>query len=340
MKNTLPRFGLITLAFSALVFIIQSVTLIITGLLFMALYHFGFIAVHNIWTPLIVMALFSLILGTIISLFFSKRPLRPINAIIDGLNKLAKGDYEARIDLGKLHGAKELTNSFNTLATELQNTEMLRSDFVNNFSHEFKTPIVSISGFANLLQKVDLPDEQRREYLQIIAEEANRLADMATSVMNLTKIENQSILTDVKTYNLSEQLRTCILLLEKRWSAKQLVFEADFAEQQITANEELLKQMWINLIDNAIKFADPGGTVKVRIEQQDSRCAVSICNTGPRIPEEEQKRIFQKFYQSDDSHSGEGIGLGLSIVKKIANLHSANIAVDSNDQSTTFTVKF
>ena len=130
------------------------------------------------------------------------------------------------------------------------------------------------------------------------------------------------------------------MLLEKRWSAKQLVFEADFAEQQITANEELLKQMWINLIDNAIKFADQSGAVKVSIEQQDSRCAVAICNTGPRIPEEEQKRIFQKFYQSDDSHSGEGIGLGLSIVKKIANLHNANITVDSNDQSTTFTVKF
>lgn len=340
MKNSLPRFGLITLAFSALVFIIQSVTLVITGLLFMMLYHFGFIAAHNIWTPLTIMGLFSIVLGTILSLFFSKRPLRPINEIINGLNKLAKGDYEARIDLGKFHSAKELTYSFNTLATELQNTEMLRSDFVNNFSHEFKTPIVSISGFANLLQKVDLPEEQRREYLQIIAEEANRLAELATSVMNLTKIENQSILTDVKTYNLSEQLRTCILLLEKKWAAKQLVLEADFDEHQISGNEELLKQLWINLIDNAIKFANVGGTVKVGIEQLDTHCAVAICNTGPRIPEEEQKRIFQKFYQSEISHSSEGIGLGLSIVKKIATLHNANIAVNSNDQTTTFTVTF
>jgi len=278
--------------------------------------------------------------NTILSLFFSQRPLRPINEIIDGLNKLAKGEYQARIDLGKHRTLSELSSSFNSLANELQNTEMLRSDFVNNFSHEFKTPIVSISGFANLLQKVDLPEEQRREYLQIIAEEANRLADMATSVMNLTKIENQSILTDVKTYNLSEQLRTCILILEKRWTAKQLTLEAEFTEHQITANEELLKQMWINLIDNAIKFANPGGSVRVSIEQQDSHCTVAICNTGPRIPEEEQKRIFQKFYQGDVSHSNEGIGLGLSIVKKIAALHNAHITVDSNDQSTTFTVTF
>ncbi|MPM07787.1 Alkaline phosphatase synthesis sensor protein PhoR [bioreactor metagenome] len=231
-----------------------------------------------------------------------------------------------------------MSQSFNALAEELQNTEMLRSDFVNNFSHEFKTPIVSIRGFAKLLQKGNLPAEQQREYLGIIADESTRLAEMATHVLDLTKIENQSILTDVTRFNLSEQIRGAVLLLEKKWSQKGLTIAAEFDEYEIEANEEMLKQVWINLIDNSVKFSPQGGEIGLSIAKTADGIAVAVKNNGAEIAEEDQKRIFNKFYQGDTSHAAEGTGIGLAIVKRIVELHKGKISVVSSPRETVFTV--
>ncbi len=165
--------------------------------------------------------------------------------LIQQINRLAAGDYSARLRFGRafssLPGMISLAESFNKMATELQSTEMLRHDFINNFSHEFKTPIVSIAGFAKLLRRGGLTEPQKEEYLAIIEEESLRLADMATNVLNLTKIENQTILTNVSSFDLSEQIRACILLLESKWTAKNIGFRIDFDEFEITANEEQLQ---------------------------------------------------------------------------------------------------
>ena len=143
---------------------------------------------------------------------------------------------------------------------------------------------------------------------------------MATGVLDLTKLENQTILTDVTKFNLSEQLRGCILLLEKKWTEKNLHISADFDEYTICGNEEMLKQVWINLIDNAVKYSFNGGEVVVSIEQRPSVTLVSITDRGDVISGDDQKRIFQKFYQADTSHSSEGTGIGLSIAKRITEL--------------------
>lgn len=273
----------------------------------------------------------------------SKIPLKPVNLLVEKMNRLTSGDYGVRIELGKKTGRyselNRLSESFNTLAEELGNTEMLRGDFINNFSHEFKTPIVSIAGFAKLLKKNHLTDEQRAEYLNIIEEESLRLSAMATNVLNLTKIENQSILTEVVEFNLSEQIRKCILLAEGKWQKKSLEFEIDLEEYVVEANEELLKQVWINLIDNAIKFSKKSSAISLSAKEEETFVEVAVRNVGKVIPLEQQKKIFNKFYQGDESHSGEGNGIGLALVKRVVELHQGSVSVSSERGITIFTVK-
>ena len=288
------------------------------------------------------MSLISLIIGGVITFFSSRIPLKPINEIIDKMNRLAAGDFKTRLKFGDTissHSvAKELTTSFNTMAEELENTEMLRSDFINAFSHEFKTPIVSIAGFANLIESGNLTEEQRMQYAHAIREESMRLSAMANNVLNLTKVENQTILTDISRFNLSEQIRSAVLLLEEQWTYKRVDLQLDFSEYFIEANEEFLKQVWINLIDNAIKFVPCNGTVALEMLDAGETISVKISNTGSEIPADKKDKIFNKFYQVDESHSTPGNGIGLAIVKRIVDLHHGTICVTSENGVTTFAV--
>ena len=275
--------------------------------------------------------------------FLNEITSKPIRFLTEKMNELTSGNYRVRITLSRTlrryASIRELSESFNTLAEELDNTEMLRGDFINNFSHEFKTPIVSIAGFAKLLKRGNLTEEQKIEYLNIIEEESLRLSTMATNVLNLTKVENQSILTDVTKFNLSEQLRKCVLLSEGKWSKKNIEFELEFEEYMIDANEELLKQVWINLIDNAIKFSPENSSIALQIKEKEEEIEVFVSNTGGGIDEEQKKKIFNKFYQGDESHASEGNGIGLALVKCVVELHRGKIDVRSDEKMTTFVVK-
>ena len=286
----------------------------------------------------------SVIVAFVLVLIFGKIPLKPVNQLINEFNSLASGDFKARLHFGKYLSKhktfREIEESFNELAEELENTEMLRADFINNFSHEFKTPIVSISGLAKLVNKGNLTDEQKKEYLEAIEVESLRLANMATNVLNLTKVENQTILTDTRKINVSEQIRTCVLLLENQWTKKNIGLSLDFEEFKIEAGEQLLKQVWINLLDNAVKFSPEGETVSVEISNDGSKhIIVKIKNAGKEIPKESIDKIFNKFYQADESHASKGNGVGLAIVKKIVELHNGHISVKSDNGETVFTVK-
>ena len=281
----------------------------------------------------------SITLGSFITAVTIQLPMLPVKKLIRGMTRLANGHFEERMAFGETSAMKEVGDAFNSLASELENTEMLRSDFVNNFSHEFKTPIVSIRGFAKILQRPDLTESQRQEYVGIIVDESTRLANMATNVLNLTKIEKQTILTNKQEFNLSEQLRRCILLLEKKWDSKNLNVLADFPECMMTGDEELLKEVWVNLLDNAIKFSPEGGELEVRMARRGQWQEVAIVNHGPQIPQEQQKRLFDKFWQGDPSRAAEGTGIGLSIVKKVVDLHNGQIEVQSTPRATAFTVR-
>ena len=334
----------LTLVFSLVVLLVLFSSIALTAVCVYFLIWIGAFRGRNIdlVTVILMMSVISLVLGWIIVIFGSKIPLKPVNNLINKMNRLAAGDFRARLDFGHtLNGFSaftEISTSFNRMAEELENTELLRSDFINNFSHEFKTPIVSIAGFAKLLRKGNLTEQEKEQYLTSIEEESMRLSYMATNVLNLTKVENQMILTDISLYNLSEQIRSAVLLLEGKWTKKDIDLQLDFDEHMIYANEELLKQVWINLIDNAVKFVPEKGTVGIDIEEYERFLRISIRNTGSEIPADKMERIFNKFYQLDESHASEGNGIGLAVVKKIVDLHKGAVGVKSENGLTTFFV--
>ena len=343
-----PRRGrmTLTLILSGCVFLVILVTVLLIGMALVIADQAGLL---SRWTAhisllrfFLVIAAMSLVCGTLIALFLGSVPLRSMNKMTEGLHRLASGDYKAHIEpkgfLCMIAPVRDMVESFNATAAELEGTEMLRSDFINNFSHEFKTPIVSIAGFAGLLKQGNLSREEQLEYLDIIESESRRLAQMATNVLDMTKVENQTILTDVTTFNLSEQLRTCVLLLERKWETKNLEMNLELEEHMISGNQELLKHVWVNLLDNAIKFSPEGQTVEISAAEEEGRIAVSICNTGSFIPKGQQEAIFRKFYQADRSHNTEGNGIGLAVVKRVVELHGGTVAVESNPAFTKFTV--
>ena len=280
----------------------------------------------------------SIILGLVIAVFIGRWLLKPVETLMDGLTKLSEGTYETRIGPKESGTLKGVAENFNHLAKELQNTEILRSDFINSFSHEFKTPISSINGLITLMKTGKLSQKKQREYLDIIAEETLRLSELTTNILNLTKYENQGILTDKTRFNLSEQIRMCVLLLEKKWSAKNLNLSLDFDEFEVLGNEDMLRQVWINILDNAIKFSSDNGNLSVRISKDEYSIFVEVENDGPTISQEDQSRIFQRFYRADSTHEKKGNGIGLSIVASIVKLHYGKVMVKSEDGITVFTV--
>ncbi len=281
----------------------------------------------------------SIITGIVLFYFTSNIMLRPVNEILDGMSKLSDGKYDTRLKYADGSILEPVYNSFNTLAQELQNVEIIQSDFVNNFSHEFKTPLMSINGLIGLMRNNELPREKQLEYLSIIEEETDRLSLLTTNVLNITKLENQEILADKHRYNVSEQIRMCVLLLERQWTAKNLNLAMDFDEYFIDANEDLMKQVWLNILDNAVKFADDGGALEIKIAARgDGMLEVGIGNSGPEISESDREKIFNKFYQADKSHSKSGNGIGLSIVKRIVELHKGAVSVGRDGELTVFTV--
>lgn len=342
MKNfdkTLRRFKL-SLIFAFIVFMILLLTMSLAFFGTHLLGNLGYIEGGEFMRfPLFMFSVVSVLIGTVLSVIFSKAPLRPLHELMDAVDRIADGDYSVRISLKRPHEFRSLSDKFNHMAEELDSVEMLRSDFINNFSHEFKTPIVSIRGFAKALKWDDLTDEEREEYLDIIISESERLASLSANVLYLSKIEKQAILTDKKRFDLTEQIRLAITLLDKKASEKRIEILFDNKECYTVGNEEMLKQVWINLLDNAMKFSPDGGIIEVRIRESDDGCEVKISDRGCGIPPEIKPHIFDKFYQGESSHSASGSGLGLAIVKKIIDLHGGSIDVRSSDKGSTFAVR-
>lgn len=213
--------------------------------------------------------------------------------------------------------------------TIFSHIETLRSDFVANVSHEFKTPIAAIEGYATLLQNHALPPEKQDHYIEKILDNSRRLSSLSGNVLMLSKLENQETVLDKTEYRLDEQIRQCILMLENKWASKNIEFDMELPRQIYYSSAFLLEQVWINLIDNAIKHSPAGSSIHIAICETSEAIAVSISDDGDGMTEEVQKHIFEKFYQGDKSHKAEGNGLGLALVKRIVDLCKGEIAVES-----------
>lgn len=284
--------------------------------------------------------LISILSGAAIAVGLSKIFVSPMMKLGDAMRKVAGGDFTVRLDCtSKIRDVREVYGSFNTMVKELGNTETLQTDFVSNVSHEFKTPINAIEGYASLLQDSQLTDEQKNAYIDKIIFNTRRLSDLVGNILMLSKVNNQTISLKASTFRLDEQVRQSILALESKWEKKEIEFDIDLDEIEYTGYENLLSHVWLNLIDNAVKFSPQNGQIRIRLKQLDGSVTFSIWDNGLPIPEADIDRIFNKFYQGDNSHASEGNGLGLALVRKIvAAAHGTINVTSSEDAGTEFVV--
>ncbi len=268
--------------------------------------------------------------AVLLTVSFGRSRIRPIHRVNAAMKKVSQGDFTVRVeDKNAVGEISDLVSSYNHMAEELSGIEMFRKDFINNFSHEFKTPIVSIRGFARQLERDDLTIEQRREYTHIIAAESERLANMSANILLLTKLENQRIITDREYYALDEQIRSCILLLEKQWTDKDIDLRLDLDEISYLGNEEMMSHIWVNLIGNAIKYSPEGGALEISLMRVQNFIEAKFTDHGEGMTAETQARVFEKFYQGDNAHAVEGNGLGLALVRRIVDMCGGKITVNS-----------
>lgn len=263
--------------------------------------------------------------------------------IVDALEQIAKGDFSVRLgnEFQDNQMVGKLTDSVNKMALELDQMENLRQEFISNVSHEIQSPLTSIRGFAQALENDQLTVEERHHYLSIIEDESTRLSRITQDLLKLASLESDRVKFDPKLYRLDKQIRSSILVCEPQWTAKRIDMDVSLEEIEITADEDLLSQVWMNLITNGIKFSPEGGKLCIELHRQNDKIEFKIQDTGIGIPEEDQTRIFERFYKADKSRtrSNGGSGLGLSIVKKIIDLHRGMISVQSKlKEGTTFTV--
>ena len=275
-----------------------------------------------------------------ILMYIWNRVFKPISNLNEALIKVGKGDFNCKlISDNEIEEIEEMYTNFNSMVHELNSTETLRSDFIANVSHEFKTPLSSIEGYVTLLQTENLEQKKRDEYLEKVITNTRRLSDLTGNILKLSKLENQQALTEKSPVDLAENIRQQILLLEEKWTKKNIEFDIDLEEIFVLGKDELLSVVWYNLISNAIKFSHENGRVTIKSELVDDYVRINITDEGIGMAEEEMIRIFDKFYQGDSSHKTEGNGLGLALAKKIIVLHGGNIYVSSQKgEGTTFTV--
>ena len=269
---------------------------------------------------------------------------RPTKIIIEATEKIMSGDFSVRIkpmQKSGMEGFNQIAMAINQMAEELSSVETLRTDFISNVSHEMKTPLAVMQNYGTLLQTPDLPEEKRIEYAKGVTDSSRRMADMMTNILKLNRLENQQIYPQVTEYDLGEQLCECLLQLENVWEKTEIEIETDIAEDVlINADAELLSLVWNNLFSNAFKFTEKGGTVTVHLSASEHYATVQVKDTGCGMTPDVGAHIFEKFYQGDTSHSVQGNGLGLSLVKRVIDIMHGEIAVESAlGVGTTFTVR-
>lgn len=317
------------LVFTAAVF---AFTLLMMAVVWLALYGAGLAPAgeERRRMPVLLLCFGSILLGGSLALFVGRVIIQPILTLIRAFDELSRGNFAVQVpEESRIVEIREMNRHFNAMAYDLGHMETLRSDFVAGVSHEFKTPLAVIEGYATLLQNPGLPWEKREHYHEIILDNARRLSALSGNILTLSKLENQGMVVDRHAFRLDEQLREAILSLEQKWAAKEVVFDPDLPCQMYEGSEALLAQVWSNLLDNAVKNSPAGGVIRVALRRQRDWLAVEVADQGPGMSEEVQKHIFEKFYQGDPSRKAEGSGLGLALVRRIVDLCQGRIEVES-----------
>ena len=338
-QKATPRGDNLRLYFIVCIFAILCVTLGVSALLTLLL---EWLTNTHFTVPTIVwMVLFSVVLGGGLSIIMSRFFLRPVTRMGRAMERVAAGDFTVRLDNpGALGEMRDSYAHFNTMTRALAATETLQSDFISNVSHEFKTPINAIEGYAMLMQDAGNDPALQREYADKILLSTRRLSELVNNILLLSKEDNQTMPLEKHPYRLDEQLRRAILLLERKWTQKQIEWDVDMDEATYTGNESLMLHVWVNLLDNAIKFDPVGGEIRLRLHCESTCIRITVSDNGPGIPKDQQSAIFERFYQADGSHKSEGNGLGLALARRIVRMCGGEISVSSEPgKGSCFTVE-
>lgn len=283
-------------------------------------------------TALIIISVYiaSTLVATIICYWMIRRFLEPLVELADKSMRVAKGDFSVTIkEKSRLPELKRTLENFNTMVKELNKVETLSNDFITNVSHEFKTPLSVIRSNINILENTSLSDEEKEKCIFLINTAVDKLSNLVSNVLKISRLDNQGIKLEIKDFRLDEQLRLSILSLGEKFDEKNISLNIDLEECVVNNDENLFSQVWENLIYNAIKFTPNGGEIGVSLTKYKNYVLVSIKDNGIGMDDETLKHIFDKFYQSEASHHYEGNGLGLTIVSKIIKLCNARIDVKS-----------
>lgn len=278
--------------------------------------------------PIFVWAMvFSGTIGVAVTNHMTKMLIDPIAKLRSAMREVADGDFkvEAKCE-SRIQDVQDIYDSFNSMVRELSTTETLQTDFISDVSHEFKTPINAIEGYASLLEGEPSPEEQRA-YVEKILFNTRRLSALTGNILLLSKLSNQSILPQKTQFRLDEQIRQAIVALEQKWSEKGLGFEVELAETPFFGYESLLPHVWTNLIGNAVKFSPKGGEIRIKMMRTEGAVVFTIEDDGPGIVPGDEEHIFTKFYQSESSHGMEGNGLGLALVRQIVEMSGGSVDV-------------
>lgn len=331
----------LALIFSVYVFLVITVAISIAASVMFYLYHKNILSGNPGLVPMLLFAGISIAMGMFFSWLVTHRTFREIDEFVAATQKVSRGDFN--VELKEHYHIRELealTRNFNSMTRELARTEILRNDFVENVSHEFKTPLAAIEGYVTLLQKKDLSEEKRDEYIGKILSNTERLSALSGNILLLSRLENRETEIQTEEFDLDEQIRQILLYMESSWSKKSLELDLELEELRCRGNRDLLAHVWRNLIENAIKFSPEGSVIGIGLKQDGGMISVTVSDQGPGISPEDRERIFEKFYQGDPSRSMSGNGLGLSLVKRIVGLHNGTVNVESEPgKGAVFTVR-
>lgn len=289
---------------------------------------------------IVFMIVFVSLSGTAISTLISRTILKPIQELGKAMKQVAEGDFSIQLgQFSTIGEVEQLFRNFNQMVQDLNSIEALRKDFISTVSHEFKTPLSTVKGYVQLMDSPDLSSEQKQTYLKRIRQGTEQLTHMTENILRLSKLEHQ-VSNLVRTeFRLDEQLRQVIIFLQNQWEARQIEFSIDLIPLKIRADQELLYQVWLNLLDNAIKYNQDQGKIQVKLSENQQTIKVEISDQGIGMSKETLAHLFDKFYQADQSRQTQGNGLGLALVSSIVRLHGGKIKVDSQlNQGSTFTV--
>lgn len=280
-----------------------------------------------------------IMMGLLFTNIFYRLIFEPLQNLLAAIREVGRGNFQVRLDSDEDNEMGFLARAFNQMIEQLGELETLRSDFIANVSHEFKTPLAAIQGCAAILQDDNLPPAERRQYTDLIYSSAKRLSVLSSNILELSRLEHGEVEVKKVSFSLDEQLRQALLVLQMDWQQKDIELNLDLDEVHYYGSEELLMQVWLNLLGNAIKFSPEGGNVSVTLEKLPDAVAITVQDEGIGIDLAAQKHIFDKFYQADTTHKTEGNGLGLAMVKRILELLEGDIEVESvPGQGAIFTV--